>query len=110
MSRSDRVLTAFLACLVSTSFVVYHRIDDVLSAIHPPGRAAHGLADLVPLTQFPEVDQAKARKNLDDILTFWLVNTGIFIPLLIVAYAWRGTRPLLCWCSWVCRCFSPWRR
>ena len=34
-------------------------------------------------------------RGTHDILTFWLVNTGIFIPLLIVAYAWRGTRPLL---------------
>ncbi len=30
-----------------------------------------------------------------DPLTFWLVNTGIFIPLLVVAYLWRTDRPLL---------------
>ena len=30
-----------------------------------------------------------------DPLTFWLVNTGIFIPLLVVAYLWRDDRPLL---------------
>jgi hypothetical protein len=34
-------------------------------------------------------------RGTHDILTFWLVNTGIFIPLLIIAYAWRGSRPLL---------------
>ena len=28
-------------------------------------------------------------------LIFWLVNAGLFIPLLVVAYAWRGERPLL---------------
>jgi hypothetical protein len=26
---------------------------------------------------------------------FWLVNTGVFIPLVVLAYAWRGERPLL---------------
>jgi hypothetical protein len=30
-----------------------------------------------------------------DPLTFWLVNTGIFIPLLVAAYLWRTDRPLL---------------
>jgi hypothetical protein len=30
-----------------------------------------------------------------DPVTFWLVNTGIFIPLLVIAYLWRGDRPLL---------------
>jgi hypothetical protein len=34
-------------------------------------------------------------RGTHDILTFWLVNTGIFIPLLVIAYAWRGSRPLL---------------
>ena len=34
-------------------------------------------------------------RGTHDILTFWLVNAGIFIPLLVIAYAWRGSRPLL---------------
>jgi len=28
-------------------------------------------------------------------LWFWFVNTGAFIPLLVLAFAWRGDRPLL---------------
>jgi hypothetical protein len=30
-----------------------------------------------------------------DPLTFWLINTGVFIPLVVGAYLWRGDRPLL---------------
>jgi hypothetical protein len=30
-----------------------------------------------------------------DPVTFWLANTGLFIPLLAVAYLWRGDRPVL---------------
>lgn len=29
-----------------------------------------------------------------DPLWFWLTNTGVFIPLLVAAYAWQGRRPL----------------
>lgn len=28
-------------------------------------------------------------------LWFWFLNTGAFIPLLVLAFAWRGNRPLL---------------
>ena len=30
-----------------------------------------------------------------DFLIFWLVNAGLFIPLLVVAFLWRGAKPLL---------------
>lgn len=30
-----------------------------------------------------------------DFLTFWLANTGLFIPLLLVAFFWMGEKPLL---------------
>jgi hypothetical protein len=30
-----------------------------------------------------------------DFLTFWLANTGLFIPLLLVAFLWMGDKPLL---------------
>ena len=30
-----------------------------------------------------------------DPFTFWLVNTGLLIPLLIAAFVWRGDKPLL---------------
>ena len=30
-----------------------------------------------------------------DVLTFWLANTGLFIPLLLVAFFWPGGKPLL---------------
>jgi hypothetical protein len=33
--------------------------------------------------------------NLLDVARFWLVNTGVFIPLLIVAILWRHKRPLV---------------
>jgi hypothetical protein len=29
-----------------------------------------------------------------DPLWFWVTNTGVFIPLLVIAYAWQGRRPL----------------
>jgi hypothetical protein len=29
-----------------------------------------------------------------DPLWFWFTNTGVFIPLLVIAYAWQGERPL----------------
>jgi hypothetical protein len=34
-------------------------------------------------------------RGVHDPLTFWLVNTGIFIPMLVAAYLWRTDRPLL---------------
>jgi len=29
-----------------------------------------------------------------DPLWFWFTNTGVFIPMLVIAYAWQGERPL----------------
>jgi hypothetical protein len=34
-------------------------------------------------------------RGVHDPLTFWLVNTGLFIPMLAAAYLWRTDRPLL---------------
>ena len=34
-------------------------------------------------------------RGAHDPVSFWFANTGLFIPLLIGAYAWRGDRPLL---------------
>lgn len=31
----------------------------------------------------------------ENVLTFWLRNTGLFIPLLVAALAWRGRAPLV---------------
>jgi hypothetical protein len=31
----------------------------------------------------------------ENVLWFWLVNCGIFIPLLIIALAWRGKNPII---------------
>jgi hypothetical protein len=33
--------------------------------------------------------------NGRDFLTFWLANTGLFIPILLVAFFWPGNKPLL---------------
>ncbi|HEX8472415.1 MAG TPA: hypothetical protein VF666_00120 [Pyrinomonadaceae bacterium] len=33
-------------------------------------------------------------KGTQNVVWFWLKNTGLFIPLLVVALAWRGERPL----------------
>ena len=30
-----------------------------------------------------------------DVITFWLKNTGLFIPLIVAAFLWRADRPLV---------------
>jgi hypothetical protein len=66
MTSGDRVASATLSAVVITALVVHQRIDDLLSAIHPPGSAAHGIADLTPLTERPTVAGAQA------VLDGWL--------------------------------------
>ncbi len=34
-------------------------------------------------------------RGQENVFTFWLRNTGLFIPLLVAALAWRGRRPVV---------------
>ena len=68
MTGLDRIGTVALSGVVLTGLVVHRRIDDLLSAMHPPGSPAHGIGDLVPLTRTPSVADAGA------VLNGWLAD------------------------------------
>ncbi len=66
MKTVDRALTAAAAGVTSLTLVVHGRVDNLLSALHPVGQPAHGMGDLVPLFELPDMTKAQ------DVLSVWL--------------------------------------